>query len=96
MELTLSLFWMVRAGPPIGINPVIMMEVTEMMQASARSGSGGSNTLLATDLFIDSGAVTNIQSCSDAAGGNTVTNYNDGGLFQNIHYWKFTIQYYWI
>ena len=52
--------------------------ITEMMQASARSGSGGSNALLATDLFIDSGAVTNIQSCSDAAGSNTVTNYNDG------------------
>jgi hypothetical protein len=52
--------------------------ITEMMKASARSGSGGSNALLATDLFIDSGTVTNIQSCSDAAGSNTVTNYNDG------------------
>jgi hypothetical protein len=52
--------------------------ITEMMQASARSGSGGSNALVATDLFIDSGTVTNIQSCSDAAGSNTVTNYNEG------------------
>ena len=52
--------------------------ITEMMQASARPGSGGSNALLVTDLFIDSGTVTNIQSCSDAAGSNTVTNYNDG------------------
>ena len=52
--------------------------ITEMMQASARSGSGGSNALIATDLFIDSGTVTNIQSCSDAAGSNIVTNYNDG------------------
>ena len=52
--------------------------ITKIMDASARAGSGGSNALLATDLFIDSGTVTNIQSCSDAAGSNTVTNYNDG------------------
>ena len=49
--------------------------ITEMMLVPSRWGS---NALVATDLFIDSGTVTNIQSCSDAAGSNTVTNYNDG------------------
>jgi len=52
--------------------------ITELMKVGARSGSGGSNALVATDLFVDSGTVTDLESCSDAAGSNTVVNYNDG------------------
>jgi hypothetical protein len=49
--------------------------VTTAMKAGARSVSGGVST---SDLFIGSGSVTALQSCSDTAGSSTVTNYNDG------------------
>lgn len=52
--------------------------ITKLMNAQARAGTGGSNALQSTDLFIDDGTVTNLQSCSDAAGSSLVTNYNDG------------------
>ena len=52
--------------------------ITELMRANARAGTGGSGALTSSDLFIDSGTVTNLQSCSDAAGSTVVTNYNDG------------------
>jgi hypothetical protein len=50
-----------------------------------RAGTGGSNAIQASDLFIGSGSVTALQSCSDAAGSSVVTNYNDG------NYTKLTI-----
>jgi hypothetical protein len=52
--------------------------ITEMMQAKARAGTGGNNSITTSDLFIGSGSITNIQSCSDASGSSVVTNYNDG------------------
>ena len=52
--------------------------ITEMMQAKARAGTGGNNSITTSDLFIGSGNITNIQSCSDASGSSVVTNYNDG------------------
>lgn len=54
--------------------------ITDLMSINARAGNGGSNALLSTDLFIDSGTVTGLQSCTDASGGTTVTNYNDGNF----------------
>ena len=59
--------------------------VTEMMEAGAKAGTGGGNAITANDLFIGSGGVTNVQSCSDTAGSSVVTNYNDG------NYTKLTI-----
>jgi len=52
--------------------------VTSMMVAGARPGTGGSNALQSSDLKIGSGTVTDLDSCSDAAGSSVVTNYNDG------------------
>ena len=49
--------------------------VTTTIKAGAKSVSGGVST---SDLFIGSGSVTALQSCSDTAGSSTVTNYNDG------------------
>ena len=49
-----------------------------MMIAGSRAGTGGSNAIQSSDLSIGSGSVTNLQSCSDAAGSSVVTNYNDG------------------
>ena len=49
--------------------------VTTTMKAGAKSVSG---SVSASDLFIGSGSVTALQSCSDTAGSSTVTNYNDG------------------
>jgi hypothetical protein len=49
--------------------------VTTTMKAGAKSVSG---SVSASDLFIGSGSVTGLQSCSDTAGSSTVTNYNDG------------------
>ena len=46
--------------------------VTSMMIAGSRAGTGGSNALQSSDLFIGSGTVTNLQSCSDAAGSSMV------------------------
>jgi hypothetical protein len=50
------------------------------MKAGARAGTGGSNALQASDLKIGSGTVTNLQSCSDAAGSGATTNGNDGNF----------------
>lgn len=52
--------------------------VTTTMKAGARAGTGGSNAITLNDLFIGSGSVLGLQSCSDAAGSSIVTNYNDG------------------
>jgi len=52
--------------------------VTTAMKAGAKAGAGGSNAITSNDLFIGSGSVLGLQSCSDAAGSSTVTNYNDG------------------
>ena len=49
--------------------------VTTLMKAGAKNPGGAIAT---TDLFIGSGTITNLQSCSDTAGSNVVTNYNDG------------------
>ena len=49
--------------------------VTTTMKAGAKSVTG---SVSASDLFIGSGSVTALQSCSDTAGSSTVTNYNDG------------------
>jgi hypothetical protein len=49
--------------------------VTTTMKAGAKSVSG---SVSVSDLFIGSGSVTALQSCSDTAGSSTVTNYNDG------------------
>jgi hypothetical protein len=49
--------------------------VTTAMKAGAKSVSG---SVSASDLFIGSGSVTALQSCSDTAGSSIVTNYNDG------------------
>ena len=52
--------------------------ITELMQAGARAGTGGSNALQSGDLFIDSGTVTALQSCENPDGTSPVTNYSDG------------------
>ena len=52
--------------------------VTSMMKAGAKAGTGGSNAITSNDLFIGSGTVTALQSCSDSAGSSIVTNCNDG------------------
>ncbi len=52
--------------------------VTEMMTAGSRAGSGGSNALQSSDFLISSAAITDLDSCSDAAGSTVVSNYNDG------------------
>jgi hypothetical protein len=49
--------------------------VTTIMKAGAKSGTG---SVSASDLFIGSGSITALESCSDTAGSTTVTNYNDG------------------
>ena len=49
-----------------------------MMKAGSRAGTGGSNAIQSSDLLIASAAITNLASCSDAAGGSVVGNYNDG------------------
>lgn len=59
--------------------------VTSMMKADAKAGTGGSNAITSNDLFIGSGTVTALQSCSDSAGSSIVTNCNDG------NYTKLTI-----
>ena len=55
------------------------------MEAGGKAGSGGSSAITTSDLFIGSGSISAIQSCSDAAGSSVVTNYNDG------NYTKLTI-----
>ena len=52
--------------------------VTSMMKAGARPGSGGSNSIQASDIFIGTGSVTDLQTCTDANGGGATTNGNDG------------------
>jgi hypothetical protein len=52
--------------------------VTAMMKAGSRAGTGGSNAIQSSDLLISSAAITNLVSCSDAAGSSVVGNYNDG------------------
>jgi hypothetical protein len=52
--------------------------VTEMMSAGTRAGTGGSNALQPSDFLISSAAITDLDSCSDAAGSTVVSNYNDG------------------
>ena len=49
-----------------------------MMTAGSRAGSGGSNALQSSDFLISSAAITDLDSCSDAAGSTVVSNYNDG------------------
>ena len=49
-----------------------------MMKAGSRAGTGGSNAIQSSDLLISSAAITNLVSCSDAAGSSVVGNYNDG------------------
>ena len=48
------------------------------MVAGAKSGSGGSNALSSSDLFIGSGTVTAVQTCTDANGGGATTNGTNG------------------
>ena len=55
------------------------------MKAGARAGTGGSNAIQASDLLIASGTVTNLESCTDAAGSGATTNGND------TNYTKITI-----
>jgi hypothetical protein len=52
--------------------------ITTTMEASGKAGSGGSSSMTTSDLFIGSGSISAIQSCSNAAGTSIVTNYNDG------------------
>ncbi len=52
--------------------------VTSLMVAGAKSGSGGSNALSSSDLFIGSGTVTAVQTCTDANGGGATTNGTNG------------------
>ena len=59
--------------------------ITTTMEAGGKAGSGGSSAITTSDLFIGSGNITALQSCSDAAGSSVVTNYNDG------NYTKLTI-----
>jgi hypothetical protein len=59
--------------------------VTTAMKAGVRAGTGGSNALQSSDLLIASGNVTDLNSTTDAAGSDVVTNYNDG------NYTKITI-----
>lgn len=49
--------------------------VTTVMKADAKSVTG---SVSVSDLFIGSGSVTAMQSCSNSAGTSLVTNYNDG------------------
>lgn len=49
--------------------------ITTIMKAGAKNPGGA---IEASDLFIGSGTITNLQSCSDSAGSSVVTNYNDG------------------
>ncbi len=53
-------------------------QVTAMMQAGAKAGTGGSYALTTSDLFIGSGQVTGLQTCTSAAGANPTTQGNDG------------------
>ena len=59
--------------------------VTSIMKAGAKAGSGLSNAIQASDLLIASGTVTNLESCTDAAGSGATTNGND------TNYTKITI-----
>jgi hypothetical protein len=52
--------------------------ITTTMEAGGKAGSGGSSAMTTSDLFIGSGSISAIQSCSNAAGTSVVTNYNDG------------------
>jgi len=52
--------------------------VTSLMVAGAKSGSGGSNALSSSDLFIGSGTVTAVETCTDANGGGATTNGTNG------------------
>jgi hypothetical protein len=52
--------------------------VTSLMVAGAKSGSGGSNALSSSDLFIGSGTVTAVQTCTDANGAGATTNGTNG------------------
>lgn len=54
--------------------------VTSLMQAGAKSGSGGSNAITSNDLFIGSGTVTAVETCTNAAGAGATTNGNDGNF----------------
>lgn len=52
--------------------------VTSLMKAGSRAGTGGSGAMQSSDLLIRTAAITDLASCSDAAGNTVVTNYNDG------------------
>jgi hypothetical protein len=52
--------------------------VTEMMQANARAGSGSSNAITASDLFIGSGSISDVETCTSASGSGPTTNGTDG------------------
>ena len=52
--------------------------ITEMMKVEARSGSGGSNALTATDLFIGLGNISAVETCTSASGSGATTNGIDG------------------
>jgi hypothetical protein len=52
--------------------------VTSMMEAGSRAGTGTNNALQSTDILIATNSVSDLQSCSDAAGSSIVANYNDG------------------
>jgi hypothetical protein len=52
--------------------------VTQMMVAGSRAGTGGSSAIQSSDLLIRTAAITDLESCSDAAGSSVVANYNDG------------------
>ncbi len=47
--------------------------VSSLMKGKARAGTAGSNALQGSDLFIDSGGVSNIQSCANPDGSGIIT-----------------------
>ena len=56
-----------------GVNDAI----STIMKAGAKNPGGA---IAASDLYIGSGTVTNLESCTDSDGSPTVTNYNDGNF----------------
>ena len=51
--------------------------ITSIMKAGAKSGTGTSNAMTTNDLFIGSGTITALESCTDASGSGATTNGND-------------------
>jgi hypothetical protein len=62
-----------------GTNPsVTAMHVIGTRRPLAAGGGSTASTMDSNDFYIGTGAITDLDSCTDAAGSNTLTNSNDG------------------